>query len=58
MAVNFYQAGNNGGTVQINGISGNIFGQDFAEQAVLNFKSAHMELEIRGKNSGIFIEHK
>ena len=57
VAVDFDQTGDHGGTLQVNGIGGNSFGQNFAENAVLYFKSAGVEGEIGGENAGIFIEH-
>ena len=57
MAVDIDEAGDHGGSFQVDGIGGDIFGQNRAEFAVHYFKSAFMERKVVTKDSGIFIEH-
>jgi hypothetical protein len=57
VAVDFNQTGDDSGTLQINGVSGNILRQNLAENTVLHFKGTGMELEIGGENAGICKEH-
>jgi len=57
VAVDFDQTGDDSGAAQIDGVSGDIFRQNFTENAVLHFEGAGMELEIGGENAGIGIEH-
>ena len=58
MAVDIYQTGDDGCALQVNGIFGNNFGQHRAEPAVPHFKAAGDKPEIRGEDSGVFIEHR
>ena len=51
------QAGDDGGAIQVNGVGRDVFGEDFAEQAVPHLESAGMEPEIGSKNSRILIKH-
>ena len=58
MAVDFHQTGDHSGTLQVDGIGGNILGQDSAELAVDYLKGTGMELKIGTENTGVCIEHK
>ena len=57
MAVDVNQAGDDGGAIQVNGVGGDIFGEDFTEQAVPHGKGTGMEPEIGGENSRVFVKH-
>ena len=58
VAVDFDEAGDDGGTLQVDGIGRNLAGQNRAEQAVLHLKGTGMEPEIGTENAGVFIEHR
>ena len=58
MAVDLDQAGDDGGAIQVDGIFGDIFGQNGTELAVHHFKGTGVELEITGENSRVFVEHR
>ena len=58
VAVHIDKAGNDGSAMKVNGIGGNFLRQDSAEPAVLNLKAAGDKPEIRGEDSGIFVEHR
>ena len=58
MAVDIHQAGDDGGTLQINGVLGDSLGENCAKDAVLYFKCTGDELEILGEDSRVFIKHK
>ena len=57
VAVDVHQAGNHGGALKIYSVLGDGFRQNRAENTVPNFKGTHMELEIGGKDAGIFVKH-
>ena len=58
MAVDIDKAGNDGSAMKVNGVGGNFPRQDSAEPTVLNLKAAGDKSEIRGEDSGIFVEHR
>ena len=58
MAVDINEAGNDGSAMKVNGVGGNFLRQDSTEPAVLNLKAAGDKPEIRGEDSGIFVEHR
>ena len=57
MAVDVNQAGNDGSAAKVNGVGGDVFGEDFTEQAVPHGKGTGMEPEIGGENSRVFVKH-
>ena len=58
VAVDFDEAGDDGGTLQVDGIGRDSLRQNRAEQAVLHLKGAGMKLKIGTENAGVFIEHR
>ena len=56
MAVDLDQTGDDGGTAQVDGIGGYIFGQDGTKLAVHDLESTHVE-RIVNKDSCICIKH-
>ena len=57
VAMDFHQTGDDGGTLQIDGIIRYVFRENGPKQAVFHLKSAGMKLKIGGENAGIFVEH-
>ena len=57
VAVDIDHAGDNGCTLQIHGIIGDISRQDCTENAVLHLEGAMVKPKIRTINSGVGIEH-
>ena len=57
VAVDIDEAGDDGCAFQVDGIGGDLIGQDLAEAAVYNFEAAVTELEIRAENTCILKKH-
>ena len=58
MAVHINEAGDHGGTLEVNGIFRHHIRQDLAEPAVGYLKGTLTEGEITAKNSGMCIKHR
>ena len=58
MAVDFDEAGDHGGTLQIDGVLRHLAHDDTEGTVLLHFKITHPELEIRTEDSSISVIHK